>query len=141
MTTQADKARRDAQGQHRGTHRTRAEWTTFAISAALILVVVGALVVEWAVRPSTPPAFRTTVRTVRLAYGKYQVPVGVKNTGNQSAGGVRVSARLELDREVTDAEEVLDFMAPGEETTVTFVFDRHPRKGRLSVSVRAFKEP
>ncbi len=113
----------------------------FAISTLLILGLVAALVVEWTARPPTPAMFRTTVETIRRADGEYQVPVRVENTGSQTAAGVQVGAELELDGEVTGIEEMLDFMAPAERATVTFVFDRDPRRGRLSVSVRAFKEP
>lgn len=113
----------------------------FGVSAVLILAVVAVLVMEWAAGRSTPPTFRTAAKTVRSLDGKYQVPVEVVNVGSQAAAGVRVRAELHLEAEVVEAEEVLDFVAPGEQTRVTFVFDRDPGKGRLSVSVRAFKEP
>ena len=60
---------------------------------------------------------------------------------DEPAAGVRVSGVLDASGEVAKTEEMLDFMAPAEEATVTFIFDRDPRSGRLSVSVRAFMEP
>lgn len=113
----------------------------FAISMLFIVALVGVLVVEWAARPSTPPTFRTRVETVHLVDGTFHVPVTVENIGSQAAAGVQVGAELDLGIGTLNAEEVLDFLAPGESTTVTFVFARDPRQGNLSVSVRAFEEP
>lgn len=136
-----DKAGRDAKGERRPPERTAAEWAIFAVSALLILTVVAVLVVDWAQHGSAPPAFRTTVRAVRLVPGGYQVPVEVQNVGEQAAAEVRVEARLDVGGEVTDAEQTIDFLAPEEDMTVTFVFEHDPRNGALSASVTAFSEP
>ncbi len=141
MTERGEEAGRGTEGEDHRTHRTGAEWTMFAVSAAFIAALVGALAVDWAAGPARPAAFRTRVEAVRPVDAKFQVPVRVENIGSQTAAGVRVGAELELGGEVVDIDEMLDFVAPGESTTLTFVFDRDPRRGRLSVSVRAFKEP
>lgn len=141
MSTDTAKASRDAKGGPRRPQRTAAEWVVFAVSALLILAVTAVLVADWALGPSHPPTFRTTVKTVRPREGAYQVPVEVENVGNQAAADVRVDGELETGVEVSEAQETIDFLAPGEKTTVTFVFNRDPGKGRLSVSVNAFREP
>ncbi len=119
--------------------RSGAEWALFALSSAVILAVVALLVAQWAA--SGPPAFRATPGAVRHLQGRYQVPVTVENVGKDPAAAVTVTAELELAGEVTEAEQTLDFLAPDEEATVTFVFDRDPRSGQLSVSVSGFREP
>ncbi len=111
----------------------------FALSSAVILAVVALLVAQWAA--SGPSAFRATPKAVRHLQGRYQLPVTVENVGEDPAAAVTVTAELELAGEVTEAEQTLDFLAPDEEATVTFVFDRDPRSGQLSVSVSGFREP
>ncbi len=121
--------------------RTAAEWTIFGLSSAIILAVVGLLVAQWPTGAATPPTFRATQGDVREIDGRYHVPVGVENVGAQAAAGVTVKAELRLGGEVTQAEQTLDFLASDEKGTVTFVFDRDPRRGQLSVAVSAFREP
>ncbi len=120
---------------------TRAEWAVFAVSALAILGVLGILVAEWAIGPSGPPTFETDITEVRRAEGRFHVAVKVKNVGSQAAAEVRVRAELTLGAEVVEAEETIDFLAPGETTSVTFVFARDPNEGQLSVAVDAFREP
>ncbi len=129
----------DARG--RPPQPTAAEWAVFAVSALAIVGVLGVLVAEWAVGPSTPPTFRTEITEVRPGEGRFHVPVKVKNVGSQAAAEVRVRAELTLGADMVEAEETIDFLAPGETTSVTFVFDRDPGQGRLSVAVDAFREP
>ncbi len=129
----------DARG--RPPQPTTAEWAVFAVSALAILGVLGALVAEWAIGPSDPPTFRTEITGVRPVLGRFHVPVEVENSGSRAAADVHVRAELTLGAEVVQAEETVDFLAPGERTTLTFVFGPDPRQGRLSVAVDAFREP
>ncbi len=141
MSKDSAKARRDGKGGQRRLQRTTAEWVVFTVSALLILAVTAVLIADWALGPSDPPRFRITVNSVRHREGGYQVPVEVENVGNQAAAEVQVGAELQSGAGVSEAEVTIDFVAPKEKTTVTLVFDRDPRKGRLSVSVNSFREP
>ncbi len=120
---------------------TRAEWAVFSVSALAIVAVVAVLVLDWATGSSLPPAFRSTPGAVRETEGAFHLPVAVENVGSEAAADVYVNAELKLGGEVVTAEETIKFLAPREVTTVTFVFNRDPRQGEVSVSVTAFRNP
>ncbi len=141
MNGDTPEASTDAEGNPQRRQRTAAEWAVFAVAALVIVLVAGVLVVGWAAGSSDPPRFRTQMKTVRALEGGYQVPVEVQNVGDQAAANVKVSAELQAGAKTRKTEETIDFLAPAEKTMVTFVFDRDPTKGHLSVSVSAFREP
>ncbi len=142
MITEGERPRRDDTGRRRRSQQTAAEWTIFGISAALILAVVAVLLTDWVAGTSGPPRFSTAVKPVRAFDRSFQVPVSVRNVGDKAAREVRVAAKLALGGgEVIEAQETVDVLAPRQTATLIFVFDRDPRMGELSVSVRAYREP
>jgi len=128
-------------GGRRTDARTAAEWGLFGIAALLVAAVVAILVLDWANGASDPAAFRTTLRPAVAAEGGHQVPVEIENSGGQAAAEIVVRAELEIDGEVVEAEETVDFLAGGERTEVTFVFAHDPATGGLTVQVASYREP
>jgi uncharacterized protein (TIGR02588 family) len=133
-------SKRSGQRRPRAT-RTIAEWGLFGSSAAVVLVVVVALALDWANGGADPAAFRTEIGPVVSGEGGHQVAVEVENTGGQAAAEVVVAAELALRDEIVEAEQTIDFLAGGERVEVTFVFADDPGAGRLTVQVTSYREP
>lgn len=129
--------------QRRARHRkpTGAEWVIFAISLAVIAAVAAVLVADWAGSGKRPPSFDARPIGMDRIGDAHHVEVEVKNTGDESAADVRVDAKLTIDGEETEADETIDFLAPGEDSTVTFVFTDDPDEGTLELHVTSFREP
>ncbi len=140
MSTDRD-GRREAREATGPPRPTGAEWVVFSVSAVAIVAVVAVLLFDWATRSSSPPTFRLTPGAVRAAEGAFHVPVDVENIGSRAAADVYINAELKMRGEMVTAEETIKFLAPGETTGVTFVFELDPRQGELSVSVTAFRDP
>jgi uncharacterized protein (TIGR02588 family) len=112
------------------------------VSVAAVLLILQRITLTTPLPVATRPAtFRTQVKPVHPLDGRYRVPADVENVGNQAAADVLVTAELKIANEVIQADETIPFLAPGENTTVTFVFAGDPRKGNFSISVSAYREP
>ena len=135
-------ARNDAGGQDQGGDpRSLPEWVTFAVASALVVALVAVLAAQLA--GPTEPA-RPTARvagTPTEHRGAFHVPVEIINRGDRTAASVQVVAELTAGGDVSESEQIVDFLAGGERTTVVFVFLRDPSDGELEVAVRAFAEP
>lgn len=121
--------------------RSAAEWTTFAVALAILLVVVGAIGLE-ASRPSDPPdPIAKLDGSPRDLGGRFHVDVVVENRGDETAEAVQVVASLDVDGEVLETDETVDFLAGGDQAELTFVFEQDPDEGELSVRVAGFQSP
>lgn len=121
--------------------RSTAEWTTFAASCVVLLVVVG-LIVGQMVGTSTPPAPVAEIRTpYRVEAGAFHVDVEVTNRGDETAANVQVTATLEIDGEETTADQTIDFLAGHATQQLVFVFADDPGDGTLTVSVNGYSLP
>lgn len=121
--------------------RTGPEWVTFGVSALILLVVVGLMVVH-AFRtddPAAPAAGRPG--SVRQVGGQYFVPVEIVNRGDLGAAEVQVVAELTIDGNTTSGDQVIDFLGGGETQELTFVFTVDPADGELVVNVVGFAQP
>lgn len=120
---------------------SRAEWAIFAAAALLVICVAGVLIADWLSESSTPPVFDVVVERVDEIDGLHHVEASVRNMGGQAAAEATVSATLEIDADVTELDEVVAFLSPDEETSVTFIFEDDPDDGELSVRVSSYREP
>jgi uncharacterized protein (TIGR02588 family) len=129
----------DADEERQG--RTTAEWVTFAISCAVLLVVLALVVVQLVGEhdPAAPEAHR--VGPVRVVAGQHFVEVAVTNEGDATAANVQVNASLVIDGETTEGDQTIDFLAGGETEDLVFVFDDDPADGELTVAVSGFGVP
>lgn len=120
--------------------RSAAEWVTFAVASALLLVVVGYIAVQI---PTTaaPPAPAATVTKIGERDGRFFVTVEVENRGGRTAENVQVVATLVIGEDETEGDQVVDFLAGSEVEEVEFVFDDDPATGELTVSVTGHLVP
>jgi uncharacterized protein (TIGR02588 family) len=121
--------------------RTVAEWVSFSVACAVLLIVVALIVVQMtgSQDPPAPIAFRHG--TVRETGGRYFVPVTVVNKGDETASAVQILVELTIGGETTEGEQTVDFLAGDEEEDLTFAFDDDPADGKLVISVRGFATP
>jgi uncharacterized protein (TIGR02588 family) len=120
--------------------RTTPEWVTFAVSSALLLVVVVLLAVQ-VPGDDSPPAPVATVAQVREVDGRFHVDVVLENTGDATAMNAQVTAELDVGGRRTTGDQTVDFLAGGEEEDLVFVFDDDPAGGALTVAVTGYARP
>ena len=121
--------------------RTAAEWVTFAVSAAILLVVVGLIATQAAGsdRPALPRVLKTG--PVERHGDRFVVPVEVRNDGGATAEAVQVTAELTIGEETVEADQTVEFLAQGETAEVAFVFEEDPAGGELKVRVTGYTVP
>jgi uncharacterized protein (TIGR02588 family) len=120
--------------------RTGAEWVAL-VGSCLILGVLATLIVLQMLGRQDPAAPVVAVAGTRDVGALHHVDVVVRNDGDDTAAGVQVTASLEVDGEVAEADQVVDFLAGGEEVDLVFVFADDPADGELQVEVAGFTVP
>ena len=121
--------------------RNAAEWVTFSLASAVVLLVIG-LVLAQVPGTDTPPAPKAEVSGEPSRQGKhFSVPVEVTNGGDATAENVQVAATLEVGGETFEADQVVDFLAGGESAELAFVFPEDPASGTLEVTVTGYSVP
>ena len=119
---------------------TRAEWVTFAVAAVIVLGVLGA-VLSQVVAEGSPPSPRVVVGAVAERHGRFVVPVRLTNDGDETAQDVQVNATLTTGDGETTSDQVVAFLAGGEEERLEFVFEDDPGDGELVVGVGGYRLP
>lgn len=124
-----------------GRSRTTAEWATFAVACAVLLVLIG-LIGTQVVDGQTEAAPRA-VRSgpVRTVGDQRFVTVAVSNHGDATASNVQVRGSLVVDGEETEGDQTIDFLAGHETEELVFVFDVDPSEGELTVAVTGYGVP
>ena len=121
--------------------RSVAEWVTFAVSVAILLLVAGLIAVE-AGEPDRPALPRVVESGPAERHGdRWLVPAKVRNEGGATAEAVQVVAELTVGDQVIEADQTVEFLARDEEAEVAFVFDQDPATGQLEVRVTGFTVP
>jgi uncharacterized protein (TIGR02588 family) len=124
--------------------RSAAEWTSLAISSAILAALVGTLTYLHFSGGEEPAAVEVMPRLdqVRTAGQRFYLPVEVSNRGGLTAQDVRVQVVLGAgaDRQET-AELLIDFLAGGGSAKGTAVFERDPRGLPLEIVVLSYLEP
>jgi uncharacterized protein (TIGR02588 family) len=121
--------------------RTSAEWLTFAVSAAVLLVVMGlvALQIPTEDKPPLPVARITSFGEERGE--SYVVVVEVENRGDTTAENIQVSVSLETEEATVEGDQTIDFLAGEEKHEIEFLFDENPSSGELDVRVTGYGIP
>jgi uncharacterized protein (TIGR02588 family) len=138
----ADQHKEDDDGQQED--RSPAEWVSFGISLAVLLIVVGLLGYEHFTRGSAPPALAVQPRLqeVRHEGDRYYLPVEVMNTGDGTAGDVLVEVTLAAPgQDEEQAEFTILFLAGGQRTTGTVILQGDPTQGDLQAEVHSYTTP
>lgn len=122
--------------------RTTAERTTFAAAATIVLWLAGTVCFLW-VQPREP-ATLTVVQLgeARLVDGRSYVTAEVRNTGDETAQAVQVSAELKLGlKVVAEGEQTIDFLSGGESERAVFVFDQVGPGAEVELRAASFSLP
>lgn len=105
MTTTSKNRHTEAQQAH------WLEWLTGAVSAILILGMIGWVAGEAILQEETPPSFRSRVLTTTAVEGGHRVKFEILNQGTSTAAAVVVRAELmEAGRPVETAEVTFDYV-------------------------------
>jgi uncharacterized protein (TIGR02588 family) len=114
---------------------------TFGVSV-VVLVLVAGLIARQASEGDRPPEPRVLKTGPAERRGdQYVVPVEVRNEGGGTAESVQVVAELKVGDEVTEADQMVEFLAKGERAELAFVFEEDPGAGELTVRVAGFTVP
>ena len=126
------------------TSRSLAEWTTLAISLAIVLGVVALVLTLSIADGAKPPVIVVEPRLdgVRQEADRYYLPVVVRNEGSDTVEDAMIEVELDLgEDEPETAELTVVFLAGGEEAKGTVVFTADPRTGELTARAVSFLEP
>jgi uncharacterized protein (TIGR02588 family) len=126
------------------TGRTLAELTTLAISALIVLGLVG-LTTYFHLTASGGPAVVEVEPRPGEAYRagqRYYLPVTVRNVGGMTGEDVRIRAILTdpAGRQET-ATLTIAFLSGGSSTDAVIAFGQDPSAGRLEAGVESYLEP
>jgi len=117
-----------------------AELVTFLVSLAVLLGLVAAIVVLW-IDGQSPASVSVRQEAVRRDGDVHLVEVVVRNDGDDTASNVQVLATLTIEGEVTEGEQVVDFLAGEEAETLVFAFSDDPADGELELEVSSYTDP
>lgn len=124
--------------------RSAAEWTTFAISAAILVAIIGMITWLSFRGAEEPPIIVAEARLdqARVDGGSWYVPIEVVNEGDRTVEEVTIEAELAgaADQPET-AEFTVTFLAGGERATGTAIFSSDPTSGDLSVRPVSYTSP
>lgn len=124
--------------------RSIAEWTTLAISTAILLAIVGAITWLSFRGPERPPVIviEPNLEQVREDDSGWYLPVIIRNEGDSSVEDAIVRGELDTGfGQPETAEITIGFLDGGEEVAGTFVFREDPASGELTTGVTSYKEP
>ena len=118
------------------------EWIVAALSAALVLALLGFLVYEGVRSPMTPPDVTVEVDSIHKAGPGYLVLFRARNIGHTTAGAVVVEGELEADSGVVErSETTIDYVPARGEQRGGLYFSRDPQRSRLRLKAHGFREP
>jgi len=119
-----------------------AEWIVAAVSAALVLSVVGYLIYDGVRHPATPPDVTVQVDSIQSAGPGYLVRVRAVNRGRTTAADVILEGELRADTgRVETSETTVDYVPAGGEQGAGLYFTNDPRRHRLELRAHGYREP
>jgi uncharacterized protein (TIGR02588 family) len=121
---------------------SKAEWIVAAVSAALVLGVLGFLIYDGVRHPATPPDVTIEVDSIQQAGAGYLVLFRARNRGRSTAAEVLVRGELQADTgAVETSETLLDYVPGGGDQQGGLYFAHDPRQLRLRLRAHGFREP
>jgi len=119
-----------------------AEWIVAAVSAALVLAVLGFLIYDGVRSPRTPPDVTVEVDSIQTAGPGYLVLFRARNNGHSTAAAVVVEGELAADTGRVEASETtIDYVAPGGLQRGGLYFEHDPRRLRLRLRAQGYRDP
>lgn len=128
----------DERDQRDGDGRSRAEWVVFTAAAVVLGVVLTLVAWQWIAR-NDPADVSVEVAGIERRNDAFLVSVDVHNDGDRAATDVGVSAELDIDGDVTAADDSIEFLAGGRTETIEFLFPADPAAGELDVRITSFR--
>lgn len=107
-------------------HKNRLEWAVFGVGLVLILGLLGYLAYDALTLDGRPPVVDVQLGGSESRNGTYQVPVTLRNLGDETAEAVTVEVVLiQGDSEIETAELTIDFLPRSSTRSgwVTFLTD------------------
>jgi uncharacterized protein (TIGR02588 family) len=148
MTSDGTTAERTNPGSGRGQEndksRSIAEWTTLAISAAILVGIVGMITWLSFRGAERPPMIvvEPDLQAVRHDDSGYYVPVVIRNDGDATVEEALVQGELDTGSGEPETVQItISFLAGGEKAQGTFVFRDDPASGELTTGVLSYQEP
>jgi len=122
--------------------RQAPERVTFAVVAAILLTLAGAIGYLW-VQPREPANVTVELADdVRRTGTQVYLTGEVRNSGDETAEAVQVVAELIVDGEVdANGEQVVDFLSGGETEEVVFIFEQVPPEAEPRARVASYTSP
>ena len=122
--------------------RQTPERVTFAMVAAILLALAGAIGYLW-VQPREPANVTVELADdVRRTGTQVYLTGEVRNSGDETAEAVQVVAELIVDGEVdASGEQVVDFLSGGETEEVVFIFEQVPPEAEPRARVASYTSP
>lgn len=125
------------------------EQVTFAIASLLVAILIGLILLSWAIKGDEPPVLSIThSEAIREIEGEFYVPFTLKNTGGRTAESVQVIGELREKGEkgkkgeiIETGDQQIDFLSGGEEEEAAFIFTQDPRQADLTLRVASYKLP
>jgi uncharacterized protein (TIGR02588 family) len=137
-----DQKGKDEQGSR--PNRTAAEWTTFAVSLAILLGLAGLLTYQQLAGGARPATIVVSPRleALRREADAHYLPVEIANRGDTTVQDVRVRLSLTSEgRQPESAELLITFLAGGETARGTVVFREDPTRANLSIDGVSYLDP
>lgn len=135
-------ARPEEHGGKPAHHRAaRAEWLVAALSAALVLAMVGFVFYQAISDTGAPPRLVVRVDRVEQAGEAYRVQFRLANGGERTAAAVRVTGELRDGDRVIDRRAVsLDYVPAQSERRGALLFSHDPRRYDLQLRAEGYSD-
>jgi uncharacterized protein (TIGR02588 family) len=115
---------------------------TFAVAAALLLGLAGAIGVLWFQEREPVRLTVELIGEVRVVDSDSYLTAQVRNAGDETAQAVQVVAELVVDGEViADGEQLIDFLSGGEVEEIVFILDQTAQEGETNLRVASYTVP
>jgi uncharacterized protein (TIGR02588 family) len=118
------------------------EWIVAAVSAVLVLSVLGFLIYDGIRAPRTPPDITVVIDSVGPAGPGYLVLFRARNRGRSTAADVIVEGELEADTGLIEVSRTtLDYVPGGGDQRAGLYFTHDPRRVRLRLKAHGYRDP
>lgn len=117
------------------------EWILAAVSAAVVLALLGFLVMEAVTKTGSQPDIGLTLVEVRELNGRFFADVDVENSGHAAAADLVISAIAGPPGQALAAHAILDYAPPESTASITLGFARPVSAGSIELTVSGYREP
>lgn len=118
------------------------EWIVASVSALLVLGVIGFLAYNGVVSPKTPPDVRIEIDSIQPAGPGFLVIFRARNSGHNTAADVIIEGELMADGgRVETSETTIDYVPAGGEQRAGLYFTHDPRRLKLRVRAKGYRDP